>query len=279
MGESAGLPNALFYGGLLAGWGSSLYALPTAAFGVIGAMAALRGVRGQGSRVKGQAVTLFALGTVVVTTLFYTFYFFAERRFLAPAVPLLALLAGAGISAAADRSGWRPGRTALCNLLFLWAVAENLIAVGAGGAASVPRKYETARLIALRTEADAVVVSGMDPLFLGVTSGRQVIPISRRVEYASKVVLPGPIREDAPGDAARDPSRYAAWSLARGGRRPVETVAAESPGRIAGYLTGGRPVYCDDYDLRGEEAPLRARFRFEPADSVAGIHLYRLRLP
>lgn len=272
LGEAMGLPNALFYGGLLAGWGRSCYAPPTAAFVVIGAIAALRGV-------KGQAVALFALGTTAVTFLFYALYFFAERRFLAPAIPPLMLLAGCGVEAAVDPSGWRRGWTAFCNIFFLWVVAEGLVAVGAGGAASVPRRYETARLIARRTEADAVVVSGIDPMFLRVTAGRQAVPISRRVEYASKVVLPRPIREAVPEDVARDPERYAAWALARGGRRPAEVVAAEAPDRIAGYIAGGRPVYCDDYDLRGEDAPLRARFRFEPVDSVAGVHLYRLRMP
>lgn len=245
-------------------------------------------VRSRGSRVPSgpllmtsRSLAVFVLGTTAVTFLFYALYFFAERRFLAPAIPLLMLLAGCGVAAVVDLhpSGWRRRRTALWNLLFLWVIAEGLIAVGAGGAASVPRRYETARLIARRTEADAVVVSGIDPLFLGVTSGRLAIPTSRRVEYASKVVLPRPILEDVPGEVARDPGRYAAWALARGGRRPVEIVALESPDLISGYLTGGRAVYCDDSDLRGEDLPLRARFRFEPVDSVAGVHLYRLRLP
>jgi hypothetical protein len=222
---------------------------------------------------------MFILGTTAVTFLFYTPYFFAERRFLTPVIPLLMLLAGCGIAATVDLRGWRRRRTVVCNLLFLWGVAEGLIAAGAGGAASVPRRYEMARLIARRTEADARVVSGIDPLFLEVTSGRRAIPISRRVEYASKVVLPGPVREAVPEEAARDPGRYAAWALAHGGRRPVEFVALESPDRIADDLFRGRAVYCDDYDLRGEEAPLRARFRFEPVDSVAGVHLYRLRMP
>ncbi|MSS70125.1 MAG: phospholipid carrier-dependent glycosyltransferase [Candidatus Latescibacteria bacterium] len=51
LGEVTGLPNALFYGGLLAGWGRSCYALPTAAFVVIGAVVALG--QSEKSRVTG----------------------------------------------------------------------------------------------------------------------------------------------------------------------------------------------------------------------------------
>lgn len=170
-----------------------------------------------------------------------------------------ALLLGAGLTALVERYVSPDGVVEARTGALLWTVRV--------------------RLIARRTELNAVVISGIDPLFLGVAAGRQAAPISRRVEYASKVVLPRPIWEAVPEEAARDPDRYAAWALGRGGRRPVEAVAAEAPDRIAGYLTEGRPVYCDDYDLRGEDAPLRARFLFEPADSVAGVHLYRLRMP
>ena len=297
----AKLPSVLFFSGLLAGWDRFCYAAPTAAFIVLGASFALRRRDFEINRdgkdrqdrpilsildasvnsTVGRSVAQFALGSTGVMVLLYALYFFPVRRFLTPMVPLLMLLASVGVVATVDLqpSGWRRRRTVLCNVLCLWVIAEGLIAAGAGGAVSVPRRYETARLIERGTGVDAVIVSGIDPLFLGVTAGRQAVPISRRVEYASKVVLPGPIREAVPEDAARDPDRYAAWALGHGGRRPVEVVAAEAPDSVARYLVEGRPVYCDDFDLQGDDAPLRARFLFEPADSVAGVHLYRLRLP
>lgn len=300
MGDSdSSLPNILFYGALLAGGGRTYYALPTAIFVALGGVISLgrrdvrclRSATGDGATEPGdrphischklRIVGQFVAGATTITVLFYTFYFAADQRFLTPLIPLLTLLAGVGATAIVNlrSSGWPRGGAAFCNVFFLWGGVEWLIAFGGGSTADVPRRHEIARLVARRTERDAVVVSGIDPLFLGEIAGRRVIPVSRRVEYASKIVLSRPIREAVPEEIALDPSRYEAWALARGARRPVPLVATEAPERIADLLEEGRPVYCDDYDLRGDEATLRLRFRFEPVDSVAGIHLYRLRVP
>lgn len=274
-GSVSGVSEARFYAGLLAGREGFCYGFPTAIFVVIGTVFALR--RQDMSRFIGY----FIAGTTVVTVIFYSLYYYAARRYMAPVIPLLMLLAGVGIKVSVDLrpSGWRRRRTVLCNVLCLWAAVECLVAVSAGGAASVPRRYEVAQLIARRTEPNAVIISGINPLFLRAITGRQVASISRRVEHADEIILPRAIQEAVPEEAAHDSDRYKAWALRRGGRRLVELVASEAPDSLAGYIAEGQPVYCDDYDLRGDDVSLRAQFRFEPVDSVAGVRLYRLSMP
>jgi hypothetical protein len=112
-------------------------------------------------------------------------------------------------------------------------------------AAFVPPKVElpppyrriVAETLARETPQDAVIVSGLDPVFLEpyVLRGtaRTIVPASRSIECASKLVAPSRIR-------AIDPS---------------PTVATESPGKLADWLREGRPVFVDASFLP-DDAPL-----------------------
>jgi 4-amino-4-deoxy-L-arabinose transferase-like glycosyltransferase len=203
-------------------------------------------------------------------------YFHPEERFLLPVTALAAVLAGGGLG---RRLAHAPGAA-------LAAVLAGALALGAAHQRWRGEEVPTRRLAAEQLRAlpgDALVVTGLtepylEPLVLRGTA-RRIMPLTRKSEYASKLVAWRRVRHPDPAPkSARD---HRCRGLARGGAEEAVRLTVEDD--VAGLereLRAGRPVFLQlglfqqKRERRALDA-IRARFALEPA----GEELFRLRLP
>lgn len=210
------------------------------------------------------AVVLFARGRNAVRgalsylalaalpgTLLHLVYFYPEARFHLFVLALASVVGGAGLGSLADLAV--RGR--------LWPIPLLLgLAAFLPPREPLPPPYRriTAETIARETPPDAVVVSGLDPVFLEPylvrEASRTIIPASRSVEYASKLVAP--TRIGAIDPPPRGPTDHRAPGLLRAGAiDPCPVVATESRAKLVSLVREGRRVFIDASFLP-EDAPL-----------------------
>lgn len=189
---------------------------------------------------------LVALALVAVPmSIVHLVYFYVGGRFHLPLVALLAIVGGSGIALLVPAKIREAAPWLLCIPLAIVAVhrthREQTLT-------NVPYRYLAARCMTF-TEPNAVIVTAIEPVYLEpmVTRGtqRQVIPLSRGVEYASKVLtwqrVPPPLVP--PPTSAFD---HRALALLRGGaREAVAFTADENPDRIVELRRAGFPIYLD----------------------------------
>jgi 4-amino-4-deoxy-L-arabinose transferase-like glycosyltransferase len=174
-------------------------------------------------------------------TLLHLVYFYPEARFHLFVLALASILGGAAIGSLADAA--LRGR--------LWPIPIVVVV-----AAFVPRvtplpppyRRIAAETMARETPKDAVIVSGLDPVFLSPyllrDASRTIVPASRSIEYADKLVAPAPIGPLDP--PARGPDDHRAPGLRRAGAvDPCPIVATESRERLVAWLDEGRRVFID----------------------------------
>ena len=153
-------------------------------------------------------------------TLLHLVYFYPEARFYIFLLALASVIGGAGLGSLA-------GVLVRGRLWPIPLVLALAVFVPPRDPLPPPHRRMVAEVLARETPQDAVVVSGLDPVFLEPHllrgSSRTIVPASRSVEYASKRVAPAP-------DDAVDPC-------------PV--VATESRDKLASWVREGRPVFID----------------------------------
>lgn len=221
-----------------------------------------------------------ALTFLVLTTgpilLFHLLYFFPSDRFHIP------LFAGAAVIAGGMLGLLFHSRTTFILKLLMPLVL--LLAIGARVAISepVPHRRLAADRVRTATPSNAIIISAIEPVYLerlaGLGSTRRIVPISRNVEYASKLLVRKRID-------LQNPSRFN-WrqgrisELFRGGaEEAVQFVASEKLDAIVAQAAAGTPIFLDATFLGESEAnvlnELQQRFTFlKQAPS-----LYELRLP
>ena len=163
-------------------------------------------------------------------TLLHLVYFYPEARFHIFLLALATVIGGAGL-------GLLAGVLARGRLWPVPLVLALAAFVPPRDPLPPPHRRLVAEALARETPQDAVVVSGLDPVFLEPYllrgSSRTLVPASRSVEYASKRVAPA--RLDAID--------------------PCPVVATESRDKLASWVREGRPVFVDASFLP-EDAPL-----------------------
>jgi 4-amino-4-deoxy-L-arabinose transferase-like glycosyltransferase len=183
-------------------------------------------------RDAARRVLLFGALAALPGTLLHMIYFYPEARFHIFVLALASIFGGAAAGSLAGRA--LGGR--LWPLLFVVALAAF---VPPRDPLPPPNRRLVAETIAKETPQDAVIVSGLDPVFLEpyVLRGtsRTVVPASRSVEYASKHVAP----------------------LKGQSIDPCPVVATESPGRLVQWIGEGRPVFVDASFLPADARPDR----------------------
>jgi hypothetical protein len=197
------------------------------------------------------ALTYIALAAVPGSML-HLVYFYPEARFHIFLLALASVVGGAGLGALA---GWAV-RGTLWPLPLLLAIAAF---VPPREGSPPPLLRITAETIARETPSDAVVVTGVDPVFLEPylvrDASRTIVPASRSIEYASKLVAPLPIGPIDP--PPRGPTDQRAPGLLRAGAvDPFPVVATESPEKLVAWVREGRRVFVDASALP-DDAPLR----------------------
>ena len=201
----------------------------------------------------------------------YLVYFYFSSRFYLPLDAPLAVLAGA-LTGLVLRD--RVPQRSLFVLMLVLVCTLAVQRAAKGPAAGGPR--DDAERIAAAVPPGASVVSAINPVYLQELLGpaRTVVPLSRRVEYAGKLLA---WRKIEPPPVLPEWSDHRAPFLIEGGAEEAfKDVAAESIGRLKQAMQSGKKVYLDVSAATDEErAVFEKEFVLEPAAPA----LYRLRLP
>lgn len=197
-----------------------------------------------------RVLSYFALAALP-GTLLHLLYFYPEARFHLFVLALASVIGGAAAGSLAGTAA--RGR--------LWPIPLVLaLAVFLPPRETLPPPYRriVAETIARETPNDAVIVSGLDPVFLEPYllrgSARTIVPASHNIEFASKLVAPEPIASiDPPPRSVVD--HRAPGLLRAGAIDPCPVVATEAPDALKGWLRAGRRVFVDQSFLPAD-APL-----------------------
>jgi 4-amino-4-deoxy-L-arabinose transferase-like glycosyltransferase len=208
----------------------------------------------------GDAAAFFALTTVPIL-LFHLFYFFPGERFHIPMMAGGAVLTGSMLGLLLG-----PGRETVLKVLLpaalLFAVAARIAAP-----APLPLRRLAADRVRKDTPGNAVVISAIDPVYLtrlaARGSSRRIVPLSRNVEYASKLLVKK--RVDDPRLALLSWQDPLALALIRPqAEEAVHFVASEHMDELATEVARGTPVFFEstfvDEDETEVAAALQARF-------------------
>ncbi len=217
---------------------------------------------------------IFVALTSAPIFVFHLLYFYRSDRFHIPMFAGTAVIMGSLLGLLVSRFT-RVLRLALPVLLV--AAIAGRIAIGE----TVPHRRLAAERIRKYTPPNAIVISAIDPVYLQYMAARgterRIVPLSRDVEYASKLLAWRKIADPQP------PPRH--WrqtrspGLIRGGaEEAVKFVASEQLETIAAEVARGTPVFLDATFADTEDAPtigvLRQRFALVPRTR----ELYQLEL-
>lgn len=184
-------------------------------------------------------MVLFTTVAGAPCVVFYLLYFFEAARFYLPLEAMAVVLYGAVFGALVLRVGVMPE----------WMVklvpAALLCATAHMPAQHLGQRHALMRAIQSHTPADATVIITFDPLYArvidGFDTGRTYLPLSRRVEYASKLIAwkkPERADSDRPWTV---PSLRELQSA--GAKYAVSDVALEIPGDLVRRLASGTRIF------------------------------------
>lgn len=206
----------------------------------------------------------FVLLTAGPILLFHLLYFFPSDRFHLPLIAGAAVLAGSIVGLLIEEK-----RATLFKLL-LPAVLVLVFAARIATPAFVPPRRVAADIIRKHTPENAVVISGVEPVYMdrlaAWKSRRMIVPLSRNVEYASKLLAPKRIENPQP--PPRDWQDHRAAGLINGGaEEAVPLVASEQIDKLVAEAQTGRPIFLELTAIAGRAdadvvANLQKRFTF-----------------
>jgi 4-amino-4-deoxy-L-arabinose transferase-like glycosyltransferase len=206
-------------------------------------------------------LTFVLLGTLPIL-LFYLPYFYKSSRFYLHIEALTAILFGVIFGKLFLKAGmpeWMPRIFPLTLVLIL---AFRLPAPTSGERISLMREVQSS------TPADALIISGFDPLYArivdGFSTGREYLPVSRRVEYASKLLSWERVEHPEPEPASWSDHR-AQGLIEAGAMEAVPRVAEEMIDDLKKQLGSGRRIFIDTTLIRPLElAKWRNEFELKP---------------
>ncbi len=205
---------------------------------------------------------------------FHTVFFFPEERFFLPLLALLAVWAGSLLGRCLKHLPVSRVVGLQLAVLLLAGLVRQL------GTEPPPRRTGI-EAIRRQTPTNAVIVSALDPVYLDIMlggSGRKFIPLSRRVEYASKLVAPFKITRPNPPPVSWGDHRSRGMR-AGGARDVVSSTADENPEEITQWLRQGLPVFLDTCDLTGVDKRTLDKLEKDFTFTQAGETLVELTLP
>jgi 4-amino-4-deoxy-L-arabinose transferase-like glycosyltransferase len=210
-----------------------------------------------------RAVSWFVALACGAISLVHLLYFYPERRFHLLSFSLLTILTSAGLSLFVPAAWQRRSWILPCMLLMMMLFPPRL-------RDWPPTRRLFAEAIARSTATDAVILTNIDAVYLEPVAlrgtGRQVLPLSRAAEYASKLVAPRKLIGSSP--SPRHAADFRARGLVEAGAQEVfPYTAGEAPHRVAAWIEAGRAVYIERDELRVARAArtgLLRRFEFRP---------------
>jgi 4-amino-4-deoxy-L-arabinose transferase-like glycosyltransferase len=213
------------------------------------------------SRQPIQDSLAFFVLTSVPITIFHLFYFFPGERFHIPLVAGTAILAAALLALLIGPKGDSVVKI-LVPAVFLLAVAAR-IAVPA----PLPLRRLAAERVRMHSPENAIVISALDPVYLarlaGAGSARRIVPLSRNVEYASKLLVRKRVDDPRLNSMSWNDYRARAVILPHA-EEAVRFVASERMDELVREVASGTPVFLESLYVDGREASviteLQARF-------------------
>ncbi len=228
-------------------------------------------------RDPSRRLLLFLLWGALPITLLHLGYFFVDLRFH------FALFVTAAILGAAEgtRLFEENRRRVLC--LVSLGVLLILPLVSAAIAKRKPPFFqpwwEAAVQIREDTPRNAVIVSGVDPVYLTAFAGRNTerffVPTDRSVEYASKIAAPHRLKAEPPVSILPLYPELKRWAAGTAALSPIEFTASERPERLLQYLKAGRPVYLEIGSLAETDKTARFLGKAFLLQHIAGASLLR----
>lgn len=186
----------------------------------------------------------FVLLTAAPITVFHLLYFYPETRFFLPVTGLFAATAGAMLGTLLQRASVRSAMIVAAASLVLVLFLAFLRTT------PNPTRRHAVDLFNSTLPSRALLISNIDPVyldfFLNRNAERVVLPLSRHVEYASKIVAPTKVQApDPPPTHAFD---HRCPGIRNGGGYDVVDATASEPAGldlIDAALTAGTPVFLD----------------------------------
>ncbi len=222
------------------------------------------------------AYWFFLLTAGGLPAMLHLFYFFSEVRFYLPLLAPLAVIAGIYLAGIMETYVQHKLRIAAIMLLFV-----GLFTAFALKAHPEPHRKTAADGIRQYTPPDCMVIASIDPAYLefmvGPDSTRKILPLSRNVEYASKVVSAIDMSKHMP-PLTSPASHYVLELKALGAEEVFARTAEESMLEIRTQLQNGREVFLDATGTSIEDAEilleLREQFQLVPVRK----NLYKLEI-
>lgn len=226
------------------------------------------------SRESFRGALLFFVLTAGPILLFHLSYFFPDDRFYLPILAGLAVLTGSILGLVIG-----PGRETALKVLLL---VVFLIAAGARVAppAANPSRRLAADQVRQQTPENAVIISGIDPVYLarlaGRGSARRIVPISRNVEFAWALLLRKRV-DDPRVSLSKWPDLRPALELLRPhAEEAVHFVASERLDELAAEISRGTPVFLETEFVLRKDAKIIEEFKTRFRGIERAPNLYQL---
>lgn len=200
----------------------------------------------------GHLMTFLILGTGPLA-LIHLLYFFPDPRFFLPmamiAVSLIGVLAG-GFFRRLKAEYVVAAQVIVLAMAIIWRIYLP--------EPNPDRRIAADQIRRLTSDGD-VVITGIDPAYLETIlsdlPSRRIIPISRRVEYASKLIAPRPMADLAPPPGGWQDSRNKELAR-RGAVDPIVTTAADHLEALAKLAPTKKRLFLETSAIVGGDALL-----------------------
>jgi len=193
--------------------------------------------------------TLFGTAPIV---LFHLFYFYPEPRFYLPTLALVVVIIGSIIGYWFNRFPFLTILTVFivivlsqfCTLLEHYKTDHLL------------NRYAAVKEILRNTPENAWIISGIEPAyieyFVAKDSKRRIVPISRNIEYADKLITFKKV--DFPNPPPSNWSDYRRLRLIKGGaKEAISFVASEQYDNIAKQISSNTKVFLDTTNITQQD--------------------------
>lgn len=214
----------------------------------------------------------FAGLSLIPLGLLHLFYFYSEARFYLPITASTVIFAG-------SMAGLLLSKISTKYSFFILLVASCLLIVlKFHQQPEKPVKRISADNILLNTPPNAIIITAIEPAYFTLfpqTGSRYIMPLNRKIEYASKIIAPRKIADPKPYPTSCLDHRCSGL-IAKGAIDPIPKTFDESIVMITDMLKDGLPVYYDNswicsWDLP-EDKLLKSSFNIQSVSK----NLYRL---
>ena len=198
---------------------------------------------------------LFLALTTAPILAFHLLYFFPADRFHIPMMAGAVVLAGSMLTLLIGR-GREPIFNGLLPVALLLAVVGRIATP-----APIPLRRIAAENIRKYTPGNAIVISAIDPVYLGRLAGagssRRIVPLSRNVEYASALLVRRRVEDPRLRGLTWDDARTIAL-IRPHAEEATPFVASERLNDLAREATNGTPIFFESSYVDQSEAKVLA---------------------